>query len=291
VIKILIAMAMKRTPSNEDIREEILNLTAGEKEWTLPSYQGEMIKEGKSEAEGYQDTSKGLETEVGLLRRHVRELQGKAKELEETVEEDLARWSKDKIIVKPAELTAGEYDIKLPYHPQETPSDIEEAEEARMKLAPKGDKKETSQENSASDFKDMKIFFEYIIRKQNEESKVERKAIQDSVNEIEKSVKRAELKSERLHRELLESLHSETKKNTDLINQVKKVTEEEIIRFDEKITEVCEELENKLEINSAQINSVVEELTDKVIVNENGTEDKFQKLDKRQIKLREKYVN
>jgi hypothetical protein len=168
------AMTTKRTPLKEYIAEEILNLTAGEKEWTLPSYQGEMIKEGKRETEGYQDSSKGLETEVSLLRRQVRELQGKAKELEEVVEEDLARWSKDKIIVKPAELTAGEYAIQLPYHPQGIPSDIEEVEKVRMRLAPNGDKKEISQEKSASDLENMKNFFEYLITKQN-------KALQDNM--------------------------------------------------------------------------------------------------------------
>jgi hypothetical protein len=95
-------MTTRRTPLKEDITEEILNLTAGEKEWTLPSYQGEMIKKGKSETK----------TGVSVLQGQVRELQGKAKELEEAVEEDLVRWSKDKLIVKPAELTTEEYAIQ-----------------------------------------------------------------------------------------------------------------------------------------------------------------------------------
>jgi hypothetical protein len=81
------------------------------------------------------------------------------------------------------------------------------------------------------------------------------------------SVKRSEFELEKLHRELLECLYSETSKNTDLISQVKKVTEKEIIRIVNKITEVSEELENKLERNNAQINSVVEESTNKIIVN------------------------
>jgi hypothetical protein len=119
--------------------------------------------------------------------------------LEEVIVEDRPKWIRDKPIEYPAELTAGEYDIKLPYHPQETPSDIEEVGNARMKLAPDGDKKEISQEKSASDLENMKNFFEYLITKQN-------KALQDNM--------------EKQHRELLECLHSETKKNTDLINQV-----------------------------------------------------------------------
>jgi hypothetical protein len=133
------------------------------------------------------------------------QVQVTAKELEEVVEKDLARWSRGKPIEKPAELTAGEYDIKLPYHPQETPSDIEDVGNARMKLAPDGDKKEISQEKSASDLENVKNFFEYLIIKQN-------KALQDNM--------------EKQHRELLECLHSETKKNTDLISQVKNKTEE-----------------------------------------------------------------
>jgi methyl-accepting chemotaxis protein len=116
----------------------------------------------------------------------------------------------------------------------------------------------------------MKIFFEYIITKKNkelkEEMKEDRRALRDNM--------------EKQHRELLECLHSETKKNTGLINQVKKVTEEEIIRIDEKITEVSEELD-KVNRDSAQTNSVVEEVTNKVLMNETGTEDKFQKLDKK----------
>jgi transcription initiation factor TFIIIB Brf1 subunit/transcription initiation factor TFIIB len=138
-------MTTKRTALKEDITEEILNLTAGEKVWTLSSYQREMIKEGKSETKCYQETTKGLRTDVSLLRRHVRELQGKAKGLEGAVEEDLARWSGDKITVKPSELTAGEHAVQLPYHPQGTPSDKEEVKQARMKLAPHEDKKETCQ--------------------------------------------------------------------------------------------------------------------------------------------------
>jgi hypothetical protein len=90
------------------------------------------------------------------------------KGLEEISEEDLARRSRDKAIKKYAELTAGEYAIQLPYHPQETLCDIEELEKLRMKVAPDGDKKETSQEKATSDLEHMKIFFEYIIRKQNE---------------------------------------------------------------------------------------------------------------------------
>jgi hypothetical protein len=38
-----------------------------------------------------------------------------------------------------------------------------------MKLAQNGDKKETSQEKSASDLEQMKIFFEYIITEQNKD--------------------------------------------------------------------------------------------------------------------------
>jgi hypothetical protein len=229
-----------------------------------------MIMEGESEMECYPDTSKGLVTEVSLLRKHVRELQGKTKELEGAVEDDLVKWSKEKLIVKPAEFTAREYAIQLPYHP-------EQAAEARMNLTPDAGKKETCQETAVSDLENMKNFFEYLITKQNQ-------AIQVSVKEMERSMKedRKALQDnmEKQHRELLECLHAETKKNTDLINQVKKVTEEEIIRVDERITKVREELEDKLEINSAQINSVVGELTNKVTVNEIGTEDKFQKLDK-----------
>jgi hypothetical protein len=45
--------------------------------------------------------------------------------------------------------------------------------------------------------------------------------------EIGMSSKSSKLESERLHRELLESLHSETSNCTYLIRQVKKVTEEE----------------------------------------------------------------
>jgi hypothetical protein len=67
------------------------------------------------------------------------------------------------------------------------------------------------------------------------------------------SSKSSKLESERLHRELLESLHSETSKCTDLISQVKKVTEDELIRVNGKIIEVCEELENKLERNNSVV--------------------------------------
>jgi hypothetical protein len=67
----------------------------------------------------------------------------------------------------------------------------------------------------------MKHFFEYIRTKQNKEITEEMK--HDSVTEIEKSMKSPELESERLHRELLQSLGSETGKCTDLRSQVKKV--------------------------------------------------------------------
>jgi hypothetical protein len=92
-----------------------------------------------------------------------------------------------------------------------------------------------------------------------EEIKHDRKALQDSMEihmaklqhdlrtKIEMSSKSSKLESERLLRELLESLHSETSKYNDLISQVKKVTEDKLIRVNSKIIEVSEELENKLE--------------------------------------------
>jgi predicted RNase H-like nuclease (RuvC/YqgF family) len=68
-------MAMKRTPLIEEVTEEILSLTAGESNGTIPSYQGELVNKGRRETESYQDTSKELETEVSVLQRRVRELQ------------------------------------------------------------------------------------------------------------------------------------------------------------------------------------------------------------------------
>jgi uncharacterized protein YcbK (DUF882 family) len=70
---------------SEEIAEEILNLTAGEKEWTIPSYQGEMTNKGKRETESYKDTRKGLETEVKVLQRQVRELQRNARQDEDEI--------------------------------------------------------------------------------------------------------------------------------------------------------------------------------------------------------------
>jgi hypothetical protein len=68
---------------------------------------------------------------------------------------------------------------------------LEEVRKSRMKLAqghPDGDKKESSEDTSASDFESMKNFFEYVITKQNkafrEEMKHNRKALQDSGTEI-----------------------------------------------------------------------------------------------------------
>jgi chromosome segregation ATPase len=78
-------MATHQTPLSEEIAEEILNLTAGEKEWTIPSYQGEMVNKGKRETESYQDTSKGLETEVSVLQRQVRELQINTRQNEDEI--------------------------------------------------------------------------------------------------------------------------------------------------------------------------------------------------------------
>jgi peptidoglycan hydrolase CwlO-like protein len=78
-------MAMKRTPLIEDITVEILNLTAGESKGTIPSHQGEMTNKGKRETESYQDTSKGLETEVSVLQRQVRELQRNARQNEDEI--------------------------------------------------------------------------------------------------------------------------------------------------------------------------------------------------------------
>jgi uncharacterized coiled-coil DUF342 family protein len=44
-----------------------------------------MIKKDKSKTESYQDTSKGLETEVSLLHRQVRELQLNARQNEDDI--------------------------------------------------------------------------------------------------------------------------------------------------------------------------------------------------------------
>jgi hypothetical protein len=78
----------------------------------------------------------------------------------------------------------------------------------------------------AIDYGNIKNLFEYILKKQNktfrEEIKEERKALQDCVTEIEKSVKRSELVLERMHQEFLDSLRSRTRKFTHLISQVPK---------------------------------------------------------------------
>jgi hypothetical protein len=120
-----------------------------------------------------------------------------------------------------------------------------------MKLAqgcPDGDKKETSKDKSAGDFESMNNDFEYITTKQNkafrEEMKHDRMALQDIVTEIERSVKRSELESERLHQKLLDSLRSRISKLTHLISQVSKETEVKM-STDNQMIEKNVELINK----------------------------------------------
>jgi hypothetical protein len=48
-----------------------------------------------------------------------------------------------------------------------------------MKLAQDGDKKGTSKEKSATDFENMKNFFEYLITKQNMDNRDENKAFRE----------------------------------------------------------------------------------------------------------------
>jgi hypothetical protein len=142
-------METHQTKASEDSTEELSQSTAGEKKF---------LHLQESPKDYTNSNTNGINKHFNDVLEEWRRKDGPM--------EDKAKRISDKPIENSAELTAGEYAIKLPYHPQETPSDIEEVVKARMK-APDGDKKETSQEKSASDLEQMKIFFEYIITKQN----------------------------------------------------------------------------------------------------------------------------
>jgi hypothetical protein len=92
----------------------------------------------------------------------------------------------------------------------------------------------------------MKNVFEYIITKQNketreenkafrEEMKEDRKTLTDKLTEIEKSVKRSELETQRMNRELLDRFGSKTNKCIYLLSQVSKETEVEMITDNHRI--------------------------------------------------------
>jgi hypothetical protein len=116
--------------------------------------------------------------------------------------ENRARWIPVKSNEDAVGLTARERDSLSPYQSPHLSNRI---------------KKEWPKEMSAPEFEDLKNFFEYIITKQNkafrEEMKQDIKALQDNmVKNNAKLQENLRTESERLHRELLECLHSETKK-------------------------------------------------------------------------------
>lgn len=96
------------------------------------------------------------------------------------------------------------------------------------------------------------------------------------------------METQKLNRELLDCLHSETRRCTHSISQAQKETE--LITVNSIITEVSKKLENKLESNSAKTNSVLTDLNNK-IVKDAETEDKLERQTQRQKKLAGKCVN
>jgi hypothetical protein len=66
-------MATHQTPLSEEIVEETLNLTAGEKEWTVPSDRGEINTNETKEV--FKNLIREFKTEVNALRRQVIGLQ------------------------------------------------------------------------------------------------------------------------------------------------------------------------------------------------------------------------
>jgi 1D-myo-inositol-triphosphate 3-kinase len=141
---------------------------------------------------------------------------------ENDIDDDRDKWIPVKSIENPAGLTAGERDEYMPYHSTETPCGSEEVRKTRMKSAQgltDGDEKEASENMCSSDFENIKNVFEHIITKQNKDFKEQNKEI---IEEIKHDIKALQDKMEIYNAKLLESLHSETKKNTKLISQVKK---------------------------------------------------------------------
>jgi hypothetical protein len=66
-------MTTHQTPLSKEIVEEILNLTAGEKEWTVPSGRGETNTHETMEV--LKNLTREFKAEVNALRRQVIDLQ------------------------------------------------------------------------------------------------------------------------------------------------------------------------------------------------------------------------
>jgi hypothetical protein len=62
-------MATRRTPLSEEITGEILNLTAGENAWTIPSEQGELNTNETQEV--LRSFTRENKAEVNALRRQI----------------------------------------------------------------------------------------------------------------------------------------------------------------------------------------------------------------------------